>query len=50
MAKRDDLWLVTHSVKVEKVKPQNEEWGFAEYLGAAFVIFVVLAIIGAFAK
>jgi hypothetical protein len=49
MAKNDNLWLVTHRVTAERITPKKEESSFASIVGAVFVIFVVLAIIGALA-
>jgi hypothetical protein len=48
MAKKDDEWLVTHIVTAEKIEPKKEEWGVAESIGAAILIFIVLAALGAF--
>jgi hypothetical protein len=47
MARKNDEWLVTHLITAEKIERKDEEWGVAEYFGAAVVIFIVLAILGA---
>jgi hypothetical protein len=46
MAKKDDEWLVTHVWTAEKIEPKKEEWGVGEYIAGAFVLFIILAILG----
>jgi len=45
MAKKDDLWLVTHRVTAERLTRQNEEWGFGDYVAVAIAILMGLALV-----
>ena len=47
MRNNNDLWLVTHRVTAERITPKKDKSTFGSIVGAVFVIFVVLAIIGA---
>jgi hypothetical protein len=41
MAKKDDLWLVTHRVTAERLTPKKEESGFAYLLWLGIILFLV---------
>ena len=42
MAKRNDEWLVTHTVTAERLKPKEEEGlGFFGWVGVVLVVLVV---------
>ena len=38
MAKKDDLWLVTHTLTAERLTPKKEKSNFAENVGVGIAV------------
>jgi hypothetical protein len=45
MAKKDDLWLVTHRVTAERLTPEKEGWGFGDYVQVALALVAGWALV-----